>query len=90
MLISAFVWTRFSLEPPQRFMHLLANYLADKFGSLSSLLDVRSVRHSSVVQAGFGILLIGNLKSRSELRLSHHAHDITSKNGMNSAIMERL
>lgn len=35
--------------------------MADKFGSLSRLLDVRTVGYSSIVQVGFSILLVGNL-----------------------------
>lgn len=43
-------------------VHVMSDYLTDKLGSLGSLLYVRTVNHSSVVQVGFGILLIGNLR----------------------------
>lgn len=43
------------------FMHVLADYLTDESGSLGSLLYVRTVDYTSVVQVGFGILLVGNL-----------------------------
>ncbi len=47
-------------------MHVLADYLTDKSGSLGSLLYVRTVDYTSVVQVGFGILLVGNLWCSTE------------------------
>lgn len=43
------------------FVHVLSDYLTDKLGSLGSLLYVRTVDYSSVVEVGSGILFIGNL-----------------------------
>lgn len=48
----------------QHYTHLwsvLVVYMTDKFGSLGSLLDVRTVGHCGVMQAGFGVLFVGNL-----------------------------
>lgn len=53
----------FSLYPAG-FMHLLADYLTDELGSLGSLLNVGTVDYRSVVEVGFGVLLVGNLRGR--------------------------
>lgn len=39
-------------------MRVLFDYIADKFGGLGSLLDVRTVGDCSVVEAGLGVLLV--------------------------------
>lgn len=39
-------------------MRVLFDYITDQFGSLGSLLDVRTVGYCSVVEAGFSILLV--------------------------------
>lgn len=38
--------------------HVLFDYIADKFGGLGSLLDVRTVGYCGVVEAGLGVLLV--------------------------------
>lgn len=55
----------FYLLPPH-FITVLYHYLTDKFGSLGSLLYVRTINYTCVVQVGFGILLVGNLWYRAE------------------------
>lgn len=45
-------------EPPLTLMRVLFDYIADKFGGLGSLLDVRTVGYCSVVEAGLGVLLV--------------------------------
>lgn len=42
-------------------MHERSAYITDEFGSLSGLPDVGTVGHGGVVQAGFSVLLVGNL-----------------------------
>lgn len=37
---------------------VLFDYIADQFGGLGSLLDVRTVGYCSVVEAGLGVLLV--------------------------------
>lgn len=39
-------------------MRVLFDYIADKFGGLGSLLDVRTVGYCGVVEAGLGVLLV--------------------------------
>lgn len=46
--ISALVSSSFTPQP-MKFMHVLVHYLTDKFGSLGSLLYVRTVDYASVV-----------------------------------------
>lgn len=47
-------------------MRVLFDYIADKFGGLGSLLDVRAVSYCSVVEAGLSILLVRNLRCGRE------------------------
>lgn len=47
-------------------MRVLFDYIADKFGGLGSLLDVRAVSYCSVVEAGLSILLVWNLRCGRE------------------------
>jgi len=47
-------------------LHTMCGYLADKFSSLGGLHDVRTVSYGCVVQASFGIFLVGNLWSRAK------------------------
>lgn len=44
----------------------LCAYITDEFGSLSCLPDVGTVGHSGVVQTGFSVLLVGNLRMAKE------------------------
>lgn len=39
-------------------MRVLFDYITDEFGSLGSLLDVRTVGYCSVVETGFSVLFV--------------------------------
>lgn len=53
-------------------MHVLSDYMTDKFGSLCGLLDVGTVGHSGVVQAGFSVLLVGNLWTMKTMKTDEY------------------
>lgn len=58
---SYFTTLRQTLQHYTHLWSVLVVYMTDKFGSLGSLLDVRTVGHCGVMQAGFGVLFVGNL-----------------------------
>lgn len=55
---------------PLTLMRVLLDYIADKFGGLGSLPDVRTVGYWSVVEAGLGVLLVWNLQCGREAKHS--------------------